>query len=398
MNIETLVSCCLEPLVEGGSERHSILFFFGDAGPHGHRPELDAVAERILELLSGFAARTPNTPNYLRRGAPVDAGSGAFTGTPELLEIMKHTTLVVAIENALSGLATRDGALLAGKRVIHLGETVPPRPAGAREARVPGDALESLLQLERELKRRLADARAEPPVFPMHPRAVLRILNEQLPRRAMLFIDISAAGMAYAGQEIRLCAGQSLELDVEQNGCMGQAFGESIGARYGAPKDVGVACLIGDGTFKMAPAGALHSLAISGRGGGYALTVLENGGFDFVRQGVENGGIAVDGLEHASALENLAKSPRRVEGKAIGVYARDRKPDFVAGGRAWRCEARRCSSLAEYRLNLRNAFSSATPVLLEVPINRLVRAPIGDRSASIAKLFGNATSDNRPPA
>jgi thiamine pyrophosphate-dependent acetolactate synthase large subunit-like protein len=394
MNVEAVVSCMLEPVLAGGSERHSILFFFGDAGPHGHRPELDAVAERILELVSGFVARTSNTPNFMRRGAPADAGSGAFTGTPELIEIMKHSTLVVAIENALSAFATRDGAALAGKRVIHLGETVPPRAGAASADHVPGDALGSLLQLERELARRLAEAGPERPVFPMHPRAVVRVLNEELPRSAMLFIDICAAGMAYAGQ-LRLSAGQCLELDVEQNGCMGQAFGESIGARLGAPKEVGIACLIGDGTFKMAPTGSLHSLAISGRGGGYALTVLENGGFDFVRQGVENGGIAVDGLEHAGTLESLANAERHVEGKAIGVHTHDQKPDFVAGGALWRCEARLCSSLAEYRRNLRNAFSASRPVILEVPINPVFRAPIGDRSASIAKLFGNGASGNR---
>jgi thiamine pyrophosphate-dependent acetolactate synthase large subunit-like protein len=387
IDIEQFASRLLGPVPGRERDRHVIVFFLGNAGPHGHRPELQRIAESILERVSGFMIWTPNSGNFARRGCAVDFGSGLFAATPELDEVMKHATTIVAIENSLSGFATRDGAALANKQLIHVGETVPPRPADARGDHVEGDALEVLRMLECELGRRLALVE-RPPVFRIHPRAVLRALNQELPKQSMLFMDICAAGMAYAGQEIRLRPGQFYELDVEQNGCMGQAFGEAIGARYGAPKQVGIACVIGDGTFCMVPSGSLHRLSISGRGGGFALTVLENGGFDFVRQGVEKGGIAVEGLEKQSGIAGLDEAKRRVERGTVGVYADSDKPDFVAAGALWRCEAYRCTSLAEYRRGLKNAFSAQRPVILEVPINTAFRAPIGDRSASIAKLFG----------
>lgn len=398
IDIDELASRMLGPVPgRDPSERHVILFFFGNAGSHGHRPDLQRVTERVIELVSGFFARTPNTPNFARHGCPGDLGSGLFAGTSDMDEVMKRVTLVVAVENLLSGFATRDGTALEGKQVIHIGETTAVLPSDAPGDRVDGDALLIMTELEHALGRQLAQSGASLPAFRSHPRSVLHVLNEELPARVMLFVDISAAGMAYAGQVIRLGTNQYYELDVEQNGCMGQAFGESIGARYRAPRDVGVACLIGDGTFCMVPSGTLHRLSISGLGGGFALTILENGGFDFVRQGVENGGIAVDGLERPSDVKALQEAKRHVEARTLGVYDQSNKPDFVAAGALWRCDAHYCSTLAVYRRRLKEAFAGTRPVILEVPIDTAYRAPIGDRSASIARLFGNTGSNDARP-
>lgn len=367
----------IEELADVVMRHRRIVIFLGDSGQRAAQAALRRAAERLAERVSGYVLRTPDTPNYALRGQATDFGAFSFAATPETAEVVAYATLVLAVENPLRAFATRDGTAFQGKTVIHCGAGRPDAPSCRVDDHLTGDAVTLLRQLEAELGRRLRSrrgraARHTPAIFRLHPRAVLRTLSDELGKRSMLFMDVTVAGLPYAQQELHVSPTQVYDQDIEKTGCMGVAFGKSIGARYAACREVDVACVIGDGGFRMVNSGELHALSISGLGAGYVLLVLENGGYQFVKQGVEAGGL-------------------RVAGEVIGTYDAEHKPDFTAAGPLWCCESERVTSIAHLRRALRRAFLAAVPVILEVPIDAAFAAPIGDRSAAIAKLFGTVS-------
>jgi acetolactate synthase-1/2/3 large subunit len=347
-------------------------------------------AERPLVLLGDGTRASGSLSDLVRMtGAAVALSPGAEYGHPELQESCigrysfgrrSHAVEVVVLADVILGLnvdfsefVSRGLQDFRDKPVIHVFDDDRKFLCGLRPAvsvRLPPQL--ATAQIQDALCRLPFRARTpwfeprtsdvpipQPVVGVVHPRAVVRALQQTLPSDVTVALDIGGF-TAHVLCDLFLGAGQRLFCPIEREGVMGEALLAALGL-HDADESRRVLAIVGDGGFSMVPPEVQRAAEARAR---MTILVWQNAGF----QAVEEGLCQAFGPEH---------------GLPSGVWT-EPVPDFVRIAEGWGAEASLATDEAGLRRALTCAFDSEGTYVVVVAVDPTVTSPMQDRYEQVA--------------
>jgi thiamine pyrophosphate-dependent acetolactate synthase large subunit-like protein len=342
-------------------------------------------SERLLVLLGEGTSPSESLSQLVQMmGAAVALSPGVEYSHPELeascigrysfgrragaANVVEQADVVLGLNVDFSEFLSRGLHDFRGKPVIHLFDDPRKFLRGVRPAASARVALHAAID---ELQAALCQLpiRARPSWFErdrgdanvpeaapgtMHPREVVRCVEQTLPADATISLDIGGF-TAHVLSELGLGAGHRLFCPIEREGVMGEAMLAALGM-HDADESRRVLVIVGDGGFAMVPAEVQRAIEAGAR-----LTILiwQNCGFQAVEEGLRQ----AFGPDH---------------GLPSGVWSQP-VPDFARIASGWGAEAHLATDAVSLRRALKHAFAKDGTSVVVAVVDPSVVSPMQDR-------------------